>query len=97
MVQRNLRESHDCSHWSIAYYNKRCSVTLRRQAIFGTQMCESCDKKLIVRGILEYHMIVHTGEEPIIIKDALSHSGEKPFSGPGFVNYVTKSSYQEES
>ena len=42
-------------------------------------------------------MIVHTGEEPIIIKDALSHSGEKPFSGPGFVNYVTKKLCQEES
>ena len=42
-------------------------------------------------------MIVHTGEEPLIIKDALSHSGEKPFSGPGFVNHVTKKLCQEES
>ena len=31
------------------------------------------------------------------LNDALSHSGEKPFSGPGFVNYVTKCSCQEES
>ena len=31
------------------------------------------------------------------LNNVLLHSGEKPFSGPGFVNHVTKSSCQEES
>ena len=54
-----------------------------REANFRTRICESCDKKFMSSAILKNHIVFHTGE--------------KPFSGPGFVNHVTKSSCQVQS
>ena len=54
-----------------------------REANFRTRICESCDKKFMSSAILKNHIVFHTGE--------------KPFSGPGFVNPVIKSSCREES
>ena len=47
-----------------------------REANFRTRICESCDKKFMSSAILKNHIVFHTGE--------------KPFSGPEFVNPVKK-------
>ena len=47
-----------------------------RKANFRTRICESCDKKFMSSAILKNHIVFHTGE--------------KPFSGPEFVNPVKK-------
>ena len=47
--------------------------------------------------VLPWHKLPVWPGLNVELNDALSHSGEKPFLGPGFVNNVTKNSCQEES
>ena len=47
---------------------------LREKPFLGSGFVNTETKKIMSRGTLKNHMIVHTGEKPIMIKDALSQS-----------------------